>query len=119
MSDKEISATARTELLKNFQSIEAGLKELREVCSGDPDYEQVFPRLKYLMRSINVAAKLLQHRYVSNHLFISHNASGRINVGSDCLSAVCGRIMAGRLAALSREQKNLTSGRIPSRGKSS
>jgi hypothetical protein len=118
MSDKEISATARAELLKNFQSIEAGLKELRDACSGDPDYEQVFPQLKHLMRSINVAAKLLQHRYVSKHLFISHNASGRVNIGSDCLSKVCGRMMTGRLTALGREQKILVSGRIPSRGKS-
>jgi hypothetical protein len=118
MSQKETSATARAELLKNFRAIEAGLKELRDACSGEPDYEQVFPRLKHLMRSIDVAAKLLQHRYVSKHSFISHTASGRVNVGSDCLSKVCGRIMTGRLAALGREQKILASGHIPPQGKS-
>lgn len=116
MPEGEYWKPASAEILENLKRIEAGLKSLRQLCACEPDYAVILPQLRSLMHSLDIASKLLQQRYLAKHLFNS-NGPDPLHPGVDCLAEICGRVLQGRTTALRKEQKNFTSGNIPTRGK--
>jgi hypothetical protein len=101
-----------SELKQGFAVIEQRLAAVRELCSGEPDFEHVIKELKAIRQSLAAASKILQRIYISRHVLEQANSG----VTTRCVSDMCERLMACRAEALREEQKIFFQGQIPSRG---
>jgi len=104
-----------SELKQGFAVIEQRLAAVRELCSGEPDFEHVIRELRALRLSLAAASKILQRIYISRHVLEQANSG----VTKRCVSDMCERLMACRAEALIEEQKIFFHGHIPARGKGS